>query len=286
LRPLAVISDSSAVRIDGRQLAQHQAALTVLQRLLSAPGTEHIAWLDLACGRGQILTALRDNLSDDARGRLRFFAYDVRQEYLRESRKTASELGLASEDGDVGDLSKFDKILPAEAKFDFVTLTNTVHEVAPAQLADVLVDAVRRLDARGTLFVYDMERIQPPELGAVPFGADDIRSISQTLVGALTDNDYRPEVSRWRHRTVNGWNVQIQREHIAASDAQIDERRDAAVDATGDAIIAVLEQRRALCQSTLDKLTIYGPETGEEEDDREHLLYEFWAITRALGDRS
>jgi hypothetical protein len=51
----------------------------------------------------------------------------------------------------------------------------------------------------------------------VPFSADEVQTISQALIGALTGNGYRPEASRRRHRAVNGWNVQIQREHIAAS---------------------------------------------------------------------
>jgi hypothetical protein len=48
----------------------------VFQRLLSAPGIRRLTWLDLACGRGQILRGLRKNLSDDARAKIDFFAYD------------------------------------------------------------------------------------------------------------------------------------------------------------------------------------------------------------------
>jgi SAM-dependent methyltransferase len=279
---MTVIGDSNAVRLDGRQLAQHQAALTVLQRLLSAPGIRRLTWLDLACGRGQILGGLRNNLSDDARAKIEFFAYDVKHDYLLETRRTASALGLASVSGDVGDLSHFDRVLPPDERFDFITLTNTVHEVAAERLADVLVDAVRRLDGHGTVFLYDMERVKPPELGALPFSADDFRSVGFALVQALSDKEYRPEVSRWEHTSVNGWNVQIQREYISATQQELETRRTQAVSDTRDAILGVLRRRLTECRATLETLTIYGAETAEEQEDREHLLHELWAITRAL----
>lgn len=279
---MAIIGDSSAVRIDGRQLAQHQAALTVLQRLLSAPEIRRLAWLDLACGRGQMLGALRNNLSDDARAKIEFFAYDVKHDYLLETRRIASALGFASVSDDVGDLSHFDRVLPPDMRFDFITLTNTVHEVAAERLADVLVDAVRRLDDNGTVFLYDMERVKPPELGALPFSADDFRTVALALVRALSDKEYRPEVSRWEHTSVNGWNVQIQREHISATPQELETRRTQAVGDTRDAILKVLRRRLTECRATLETLTIYGAETAEEQEDREHLLHELWAITRAL----
>lgn len=277
-----VIHDSSAVRTDGRQLAQHQAALTVLQGLVSAPGVERLAWLDLACGRGQILSGLRDTLSDGARAKIEFLAYDANVDYLHETSKTAAALGFAAVKEELGDLSRLGRLVPAEARFDFVTLTNTVHEVAPTQLAEALVDALLRLSGRGILFVYDIERVKPPELGAVPFSAHDFQAVSGALIGSLTDNDYSPEVSSWQHSTTRGWNVQIQREYISVSDEDLEAKRTSAIAATEEATYGVLRQRLAQCREALDVLTKYGPDTAEEQDDREHLLYEFWAITRAL----
>jgi SAM-dependent methyltransferase len=277
-----VIHDSSAVRTDGRQLAQHQAALTVLQGLLSAPGLERLAWLDLACGRGQILSGLQDTLSDSARAKIEFLAYDANIEYLRETRKTAAALGFAKASEEIGDLSRLSQLVPAATRFDFVTLTNTVHEVAPAQLSEILADAVLRLSDRGTLFVYDMERVRPPELGAVPFSAHDFQEVSDALIGHLSDNDYRPEVSGWQHSTTRGWNVQIQREYISATNEELEARRGLAITATEHTMREVLKKRLEQCRETLEALTTYGPETAEEQEDREHLLHEFWAITRAL----
>jgi ubiquinone/menaquinone biosynthesis C-methylase UbiE len=281
---MATIGDSSAVRIKDRQLAQHQAALTVLQRFLSAPDRTQFSWLDLACGRGQILGGLRDHLSDKARAKINFVAYDVKQDYLLETQKLAATLNLASVSAHVGDISDFDVVVSEHERFDFISFTNTVHEVAPPRLADVLVNATRRLNDNGTLFIYDMERIKPPELGALPFSAADFKVVVTALVESLSGEDYQPEVSQWQHRTVKGWNVQIQREYISATGKELEERRCQAVEHTRDAIASVLRRRIDECQSALEALTLFGSETVEEEEDREHLLFELWAITRALGE--
>jgi ubiquinone/menaquinone biosynthesis C-methylase UbiE len=280
---MEIIGESSAVSIEGRQLGQHQAALTVMQRLLSAPGIDRFTWLDLACGRGQILSGLGNSLSPAARAKIDFFAYDVKEDYLRETRRVASALGFSNVADEVGALSKLEVLLPAGTRFDFITLTNTVHEVAPSQLAGVLVDAVLRLNHHGTVFVYDMERVKPPELGAVPFSAHDFRAVSDALIETLTNNDYRPEVSGWKHSTVNGWNVQFQREHIIGTEHELETRRTMATEATKGAIFRVLRQRLVDCRRTLEVLTTNGADTAEEQEEREHLLHELWAITRALG---
>jgi SAM-dependent methyltransferase len=277
-----VIGDSNAVRVDGRVLAQHQAALTLLQHQLSAPGTERLAWLDLACGRGQILGGLRDNLSEQARAKIHFCAYDAKQEYLLETRKTASTLGFGTVSDHVGDLAYFDRVLPDGERYDFITLTNAVHEVAAERLADVLVDAIRRLSDRGTAYVYDMERIKPPELGALPWRAEDFRSVALTLMQAFGEDSYQPEVGRWKHTTVNGWNLQIQREHISVTTQQLNERREKVTHALRKAIVGVLRQRLKECQETLETLTMYGAQTAQEKDELKHLLYEHWALTRSL----
>jgi hypothetical protein len=91
-------------------LPQHQAALTLLQGRLSAPRVIRLSWLDLACGRGQIIASLEKNLSSEARAKVLYWAYDLDQNFARETRRTAEYLGLASLQVTVGDLSEFDRL--------------------------------------------------------------------------------------------------------------------------------------------------------------------------------
>lgn len=276
------IGDSSAVRIQGGQLPQHQSALTLLQGRLAEPAVKELTWLDLACGRGQILDGLTDSLSHEERAKVIYWAYDVDQRYAKETHRSASDLGFTAVETVVGDLQKFDDVLAGETRFDFITLTNTVHEIEPDSLARLFANSVRRLAGDGILFVYDMERVKPPELGALPWAGSDIRTIARMLVAELGAPDYHPGVGRWHHRTVDGWNLQIARKNLAVSDEELDARLPDAITATGLEIKALLGRRLADCTTTLEAFTAHGVETAEEQDDKEHLLHEYWALSRAL----
>ena len=172
--------------------------------------------------------------------------------------------------------------MPPGNSFDFITLTNTIHEIEPLRLAKLFLSCVLRLTDTGALFIYDMERIKPPEVGALPWSRDDIRRIVHRLLDALGASTYRPEVALWNHKTCNGWNVQLQRQHINLSRAEAAERESTAVQETLAEISDLLRRRLADCRASLEALTRYGAETAEEHDDKERLLFEFWALSRAL----
>jgi hypothetical protein len=57
---------------------------------------------------------------------------------------------------------------------------------------------------------------------------------------------------------------------------------DSAVQDTRSEIEQILRRRLDECRASLETLTMYGAETAEEQDDKERLLFEFWALSRAL----
>lgn len=280
---MTTIADSTAFKDTERILPQHQAALTLLQGRLSAPGIVRLSWLDLACGRGQIIVSLNRNLSPQARAKVEYWAYDLNHAFARETRKTAEGLGFATFETHVGDLSDFDKILPTGVQFDFITLTNTIHEIQPVRLATLLVNCLGRLTPTGSLFIYDMEKIKPLELGAVPWSRDDIRQILLRMLDALGASSYRPEVGLWNHSTCNGRNVQLERKHLNLSRDDVTARIEDAIKGTRGEIVELLRRRLELCRASLETLTICGAETAEEQEDKERLLFDFWSLSRALG---
>lgn len=279
---MASIADSSAVQNSGSILPQHQAALILLQSRLSNPSSPNLRWLDLACGRGQIILGLKNNLSVEARAKIEFYAYDINEKYARETRRIAGEQGFSGHVFKVGDLSDFNKILNSGVSFDFITLTNTVHEVSPKHLATILTDCIFRLNESGTLFLYDMERIKPPELGAVPWNRDEVRSIVSSLLAALGVSSYKPEVGQWNHHTCNAWNVQLERQYFGVPYKKANSHRKKAIENTTKTIINLIQRKRELCKKSLETLTLCGAETGEEKDDKERLVFEFWALSRVL----
>jgi SAM-dependent methyltransferase len=163
------IADSSAVSLPNKVLAQHHTAITLLATILEArkPG-DYLDWLDLACGRGQMIAHLKDTIPDgDLRARVRYSGYDVDNEYTRETEKMAASLKLGASDVVVGQLDHFADIVKPEKMFSFVTFTNVVHELPPVLFGSLLLELILRMKQDAKLYIYDMETLPDPELGAV-----------------------------------------------------------------------------------------------------------------------
>jgi 2-polyprenyl-3-methyl-5-hydroxy-6-metoxy-1,4-benzoquinol methylase len=146
------IGDSKAILDQDRLLVQHQAALTLLQSRVQNPKVKDFHWLDLACGRGQIIVHLDGNLTPAARGKISYHIYDVRAGYVSTTRRKADLLGFKSVSQTTDSLEKIDTHLNRRELFDFITFTNTVHELSPKLVASTLVSCVLMLKQKGSLF--------------------------------------------------------------------------------------------------------------------------------------
>jgi len=274
-------ADAEAVLDRSRLLSQHQAAIVLLQQRVSQPQQTRVRWLDLACGRGQIIASLHENLTDEARRSLEYYAYDLNEPFTRSARRMAERLDLARVDVKIGALHDFSQFYERGFHFDFITLTNTLHEISPEALAQVLVDGVLRLHEAGDLFLYDLECVTPNELGAVPWTRDEAKAFVHVLTEKLAGNHYRPEVGKWTHRTTTAWNVTISKAKMGGG--RLEENRTAAIDGVTAEVRRLLKDKLGRCVRALETLTTCGRETQEEEAQEVRLLYEYWAVTRALG---
>ena len=278
-----MIKDSDAHFNPNRMLSQHQAALTLLQPRASDPATKTLQWLDLACGRGQIIAALDKNMPPKDRAKIRYYGYDIKEEFVLQTTRIANNLAMRSVEGKIGDLSNFNSLYDNKLLFDFISLTNTVHEVDPGYLAALIIDSLLRLKNKGTLFVYDMEKINPPELGAVPWRGDEMQKIIDMVLETLgAPHVYRPGVGVWQHSTCTAWNVIIDRKHLRVTAKKLVARRVKAVAKTRQVIQKLLENKLDLCRKSLASLTTFGEQTSEEKENKLHFLYEYWAVSRAL----
>lgn len=281
-RGVSTIADSSAFRDEKRVLAQHEAALTLLQGILADPSVTEARWLDLACGRGQIVSSLDQVLSQQARTKLRYNAYDVRHDYISQTARTADALGLLSVEGRVGELAEFSKVYPSGDRFEFITIINVFHELDPYHLGTILADSIARLSDKGCLYVCDMEGLEPRELGAVLWTKDDVSTIFRSLCQGFGLSNYEPAVSHWSHTSRNTWSVQVQRSHLSLTAEALGVGRDAAVASVSQAIAQLLVGKLKRCHEALEALTHYGSQTPQEEAAILDLLYDFWALTRRL----
>lgn len=275
-----LIAASNALSEPDRVWAQHQAVLTLLGALVSDPTTATVTWLDLACGEGQILTGLEGRFQEEDRKKIAYTGVDRKDVYALKTQKIASASGLQSTAVKIGILSSLDQVLSGEI-FDFITLINAIHEVNPNDLAAVLVDAVLRLGPNGVLYVYDMESIEPSELGAVAWSAGEFQCIVQAMLSAFGVTGYTARVQHWNHRTKNGWSLALYRQHLGIS-PEAGAVRQTAEAATKHKVIELLNAKLSTCKSVLENLTSYGPETADEQSAEVTLLYDFWAVSRAL----
>lgn len=265
-------------------LGPHQAVLASIQLMLSNPKLTEFNWLDLACGRGQLITHLNERLSTRERRKINFFGYDINKEFVNDTHRTAASMGLKSSRPHVGELEKFSKnIEPSDLKFNYISLINTVHEIHPKHLPTILFDSLQRLSAEGCLCVYDMERITPDELGAVPWSKGEVEQILQTTCRELGLADYDPAIGQTPHSTCKGWNLQIMRNYMGVSDSELQEKREHVLAAIENQITGALEEKFQVCKQFLMSLTEGGSENRKEADDRVSRLYLFWALHRALG---
>ncbi|MDB5347276.1 MAG: methylase involved in ubiquinone/menaquinone biosynthesis [Schlesneria sp.] len=276
------IADSDAYFDPRRMLPQHQAALTLLQGVLSNPQMQRLRWLDLACGRGQIFSNLLANLSSLERAKLHLCGCDISNEHIRQAQRVTRDVGLAECQFFVCELGMFDQDSRTNGVWDFISLTNTVHEISPSQLSKILVSAVQRLSHSGCLFIYDMDRLPHFELGAVVWTRQEIFEILNTMCTALGSVGFIPPVGSWQHSTCNGWNAQIQRAHMQLPEEWTN-HVDPAVEATARCIDRLLRTKLEGVRRALEGLTLFGSETEGESQDKDRLLHDYWAISRALG---
>lgn len=278
------LAESDAFHDIRRILPQHQSALTLLNGKLQNPAVNSFRWLDLACGKGQIIAQLSENLSAKQRKKLAYVGYDINVENTRTAERMADSLTLAAYEFLHGDMSSFNDIVKADSRFDFITCTNTAHELQPGAFATLLLGALRRLTSAGELFVYDMEHLTKPELGALPWRSVEIEALLNAAFEVL-GTDFRVDPSGWSHATCKGWSVTIQRGYINKTDAEIQKAQTKISERLEVEIDRILSERLLECDRLLDTFCRFGADTPEDVSARLMALYEFWALHRAMGMR-
>ena len=73
------------------------------------------------------------------------------------------------------------------------------------------------------------------------------------------------------------------RAHLDADLGTLMSRQATTIASTALLIRTLLGEKLRTARDALERLTLYGAETGEEGAARVRLLYEFWALSRAIG---
>jgi peptidoglycan/xylan/chitin deacetylase (PgdA/CDA1 family) len=127
-----------------------------------------------------------------------------------------------------------------------------------------------------------MESLPAPELGAVPWRRHEVAQIIKALLDGLGVQGYEPAIAGWTHRTCSGWSLQLIRRHLNTSRETIKKNKAQATLKTRKKIEAILNIKYGECKKALESLTYYQSETSEEAAAETNLLYDFWALSRAI----
>lgn len=276
------LAASSAEFAVDRIWPQHQAVLTLIKDRVEDPHKDSFKWLDLGCGRGQILANIGRVLSRDSCSKIQYTGFDVVQDHCLQAEKFAKDL-FADAQIQVCDIEKFELYLGTDELFDAVTLTNTVHEITPEQVAATFVAALCRVNGDGFVFMYDMESLPRLELGAVPWLGKEIEHVFHRLLESAGETIYLPTVSTWPHKSCVGWNLQINRNHLQIPTETLNSRRVVMESGASQIIRELLAKRLLDIHQALTVASRYGLESGEEHTEIQRLTYDFWAIARVLG---
>jgi ubiquinone/menaquinone biosynthesis C-methylase UbiE len=276
------LAASSSELSVGRVWPQHQALLTLIKDRVENPNRRSFKWLDLACGRGQILTNIGHVLSPENCSKIEYRGFDVVQGYCLQAERIAKEF-FPNAQIQVCEIDKFELHLEPEESFDAITLTNTVHEITPEQVAAIFVSTLCRVNDDGIVFMYDMESLPALELGAIPWLGKEVEQVVHRLLLEAGENTYRPTVATWPHKTCIGWNIQLNRSHLTVTPDAVQSRRAEMIKGASGLIRDLLGKRLLDINQALSSVSRYAEGDGAEQSDVQRLAYDFWAISRALG---
>lgn len=279
---MSSISDSSAVLEKKRLLPQHQAALTLIQGQVVKPNITTFSWLDLCCGKGQIIINLEDNFAENLRQKIEYHIQDINEDYLKVTQKNAEELKFKKVESYTTDIYKFSSVVPTKIKHDFITIINAFHEISPSFLPELIFESLIRLSANGTLYIYDMETINPLELGAITWTREEIQELVNSILTKITVSNYQPNANRWHHSTCNAWSFEIQKEFLIET-TEVEKMKAEILESASEKVTELLKRKLSSCNLALESYTKYGTETQEDEQKRTQLLFDFYSLNRILN---
>jgi ubiquinone/menaquinone biosynthesis C-methylase UbiE len=285
------IADSNSIKIDPI-LVPHSNAISLLTYLLNNKKDGKITWLDLACGQGQILNQLGDNLDKSYRSKIDLHLIDLNNGSLREASNIAEKLNLSTVTSEVADLSTYCSDKLKENTFSYITFINTFHEIQPKEIAGVLISCIVALQDDGIFYMFDQEELPNKELGAITWSSVDVSGMLNDYFKEC-DIDYIVYANKWNHTAISSWSIQIPKKHLGNGNNKNLIQKKSFLE---NCIKERLEFKAKSTKKALLSLTKFGdsgqieedpdnnPEkySKREADNKIQNLYDYWALNLAL----
>jgi hypothetical protein len=280
---LPPIGDAVAEFNEKRLFSQHQTAITLLANMVSSPLIKRLSWADLGCGPGQLMILLEDKIPALERAKIEFWPFDINPTYLNMIMTATGRLGFKSVTPTEGNLIKFDGLLPKGQLYNYITMINALHETSAVYIGDIIFNCIKRLTAFGQLYIYDVEKVIPPEHHAIAWKQDNVKMILECILGTLGEELYQPIVHQWNHSSRNGWSLFIQREYLGLSQDYLLDNQEKVIEVVRAKVIQILDWRLQRCKEDKDTLKKLNRYDALKPEDEQLILVEIEALDHALG---
>lgn len=274
-----IIGDSDAVIDEGRLFTEHRHALIGLRKKLSNAELENLHWLDIGCGRGQILSKIDQIFHVNDRKKIFYCPFDGKKEFVIQAQQKALSLDIVSPKYIHGTFGSFRELISVDQKFEYVTLINCVHEIHPFFFPELIYDILLRLSPHGELFIYDMEALKKPELGAITWTANEVSNLMDSFKTHL-EFSTTPISSCWPHASCVGWDATIIKKDIGISNDGLIAKRDYFLEKIKYDMVCVFKRKREQCNRMLEIYCENSPDSQEEQLYKAQHVYNFWGLSR------
>lgn len=268
-----------------RMFASHRSVLDALRYLVLPHHRGVVTWLDVGCGRGQVLHGIQNMIGPEGVKRIRYVGCDGDRAYCAEAERFAQECGMADPEILCFRFDRLEEKL-SHLRADFVSMVNVFHELGPRLLATTLCDSLCRLSARGVMHVHDMTALDPgrPELGAVCWRADEVEGILDPLLTLFDWGGQSLRVQQYGNDEARDWSLDLQRQALTVSSDELARRRDRIVTDVSRAILNALRRKQAAHHSALKAFLQDPPATDAHRAEAARQVCEHWTISAWLEE--
>lgn len=193
-------SESDTMYDQNVSLEQHETACDLVKEIAIRDEDNDILWLDIACGKGQILTTLLSECSQSILSRIIYCAFDECKNYVKETKINASSIGIGDHCIEICTISEFIKSFAQQDRrnecnnISISTAINMLHEISPKIIPDLIMCILDQLKFGGLLFLYDNEELLEPEDNAITFRLKEIEDIFNIIEEvAISSSSYEEE---------------------------------------------------------------------------------------------
>ena len=179
-----------------------EATLAVAMRcMLENSNKNDWEWLDLACGRGNLIEHCCESFGNDS-NKIHYNGLDKGDRYKNEFDLFVEEKNLrkylAEINFIIADFTSWKKCFHESkgiSEYDWISFINVLHEIDPKEISAILLSMIKLCKKDGFIYFSDLEELVEPEADAITWTLEEIEGIFSLLFNKYTAFRFKRSVS-------------------------------------------------------------------------------------------